>query len=178
VAESDFLKGKKVLIVDDEPDVIETLVELLPACEIVKASSFGEGKRLLESQYFDLAILDIMGVDGFKLLDIANERKVISVMLTAQALSVESTIKAYKRGAAFFVPKDEMTKLTLFLSDVLEAKEKGENYWATWLDSLGAYYDKKFGPDWKDQDREFWEALAQKKWRLASALREEEYNNE
>jgi len=105
VAESDFLKGKKVLIVDDEPDVIETLVELLPACEIVKASSFGEGKRLLESQYFDLAILDIMGVDGFKLLDIANERKVISVMLTAQALSVESTIRLTREAQPFSCPR-------------------------------------------------------------------------
>jgi len=177
VTESNLLKGKKVLIVDDEPDVIETLEELLPLCEIVKASSFQEGKELLETQYFDMAILDIMGVDGFKLLDIANERKVISVMLTAHALSPESTIKAYKRGAAFFVPKDEMAHITSFLNDVLKAKEKGENYWSTWLDSLGAYYDKVFGPDWKDRDREFWEALAQRKWRLASALRKEEYNN-
>jgi DNA-binding NtrC family response regulator len=178
VTESDLLKGKRVLIVDDEPDVIEALEDLLPACRIIKASSFSEGKELLESQNPDVAILDIMGVDGFKLLDIANERKVISIMLTAQALSPESTIKAYKRGAAFFVPKDEMAKITVFLNDVLRAKEKGENYWATWLDSLGAYYDKRFGPSWKDKDREFWEALAQKKWRLASALREEEYHNE
>jgi DNA-binding NtrC family response regulator len=178
VTESDLLKGKRVLIVDDEPDVIEALEEILPECQIIKASSFSEGEALLESQNPDIAILDIMGVDGFKLLDIANERKVISVMLTAQALSLESTIKAYKRGAAFFVPKEEMAKIALFLSDVLKAKEKGENYWATWLDSLGAYYDKKFGPDWKDQDREFWEALARKDWRLASALRKEEYGNE
>jgi DNA-binding response OmpR family regulator len=178
VTESDLLKGKRVLIVDDEPDVIEALEEVLSECRIIKASSFSEGKALLESQNPDVAILDIMGVNGFKLLDIANERKIVAVMLTAQALSPESTIKAYRRGAAFFVPKDEMAKITVFLNDVLRAKEKGENYWATWLDSLGAYYDKKFGPSWKDKDREFWEALARKEWRLASALRKEEYGDE
>ena len=174
MTESDLLKGKRVLIVDDEPDVIEALEELLSECEIMKAFSFSEGKELLESQNPDVAILDIMGVNGFRLLDIANERKIVAVMLTAQALSPENTVKAYKRGAAFFVPKEEMAKITVFLEDVLKAREKGENYWATWLDSLGAYYDKKFGPLWKDKDREFWEALARKEWRLASALRKEE----
>ncbi|MEW6663751.1 MAG: response regulator [Thermodesulfobacteriota bacterium] len=178
VTQSDLLKGKKVLIVDDEPDVIAALVELLPECRIMKAFTFSEGKELLESQNPDLAILDIMGVNGFKLLDIANDRKVVAVMLTAQALSPESTIKAYKRGAAFFVPKEEMGKITSFLKDVLKAKERGENYWSTWLDSLGAYYDRKFGPDWKDKDREFWDALARKEWRLASVLRKEEYSDE
>jgi hypothetical protein len=104
----------------------------------------------------------------------ANEKKILAVMLTAHALTPEDTVKSYKRGAAFFVPKEEMSNITTFLSDVLEAKEKGENYWASWLDRLGRYYDKKFGPDWKDSDREFWEALSKQDWRLASVLRREE----
>lgn len=176
MAESDGLKGKKVLVVDDEIDILETMEELLPECEITKASSFSEGKELLESNHFDMAILDIMGVNGFELLDIANERKVIAIMLTAKALSPESTVKAYKRGAAYFVPKDEMARIGLFVEDVLKAKD--ENYWTTWLERLGAYYDRKFGSGWKDRDREFWEALAQKQWRLASTLREEEDKDE
>ncbi|MBN1101827.1 MAG: response regulator [Deltaproteobacteria bacterium] len=175
---SNRLKGKKVLVVDDEVDILETMEGLLPECEITKASTFAEGKGLLASRHFDLAILDIMGVNGFELLDIANERKVISVMLTAQALSPESTVKAYKRGAAFFVPKDEMANITLFLEDVLKSSEKGENHWTTWLHHLEAYYHAKFGPGWKDKDREFWEALAQREWRLASVLREGENQDE
>jgi len=174
VTENILLKGKKVLIVDDEPDVLETLEELLEGSDIVRASSYEEAKAFLEDQHFDLAILDIMGVNGFQLLDIANEKKIIAIMLTAHALSPESTVKAYKRGAAFFVPKDEMVNISSFISDVLKAKEKGENYWSTWLDRLGAYYDKRFGPDWRDSDREFWEALAQREWRLAAGLRQEE----
>jgi len=174
MTESSSLEDKRVLIVDDEPDVLETLEELLSMCEIVAASSFDEAQDLLETHGFDMAVLDIMGVNGYKLLDIANEKKILAVMLTAHALTPEDTVKSYKRGAAFFVPKEEMANMTTFLSDVLEAKEKGENYWARWLDRLGHYYDKKFGPGWKDSDKEFWEALSQQDWRLASVLRREE----
>jgi DNA-binding NtrC family response regulator len=174
MTESSLLEDKRVLIVDDEPDVLETLEELLSMCEIVAASSFDEAQDLLETHGFDMAVLDIMGVNGYKLLDIANEKKILAVMLTAHALTPEDTVKSYKRGAAFFVPKEEMANMTTFLGDVLEAKEKGENYWARWLDRLGHYYDKKFGPGWRDSDREFWEALSKQDWRLASVLRREE----
>ena len=174
MAESSLLEDKKVLIVDDEPDILETLEELLSMCELVTTSSFDDAKILLETSDFDMAILDIMGVNGYTLLDIANEKKILAVMLTAHALTPEDTVKSYKRGAAFFVPKEEMGEITTFLSDVLQAKEKGENYWASWLDRLGHYYEKKFGPDWKDSDREFWEALSKQDWRLASVLRREE----
>ena len=153
---------------------VSTLTELLEGYEIAKASTYEEAREKLEREPFDLAILDIMGVRGFELLDIANEKKVMAIMLTAHALSVESTIKAYKRGAAYFVPKEEMSNIASFIDDVMKAKEKGENYWSTWLDRLGDYYEKLFGPDWKDSDREFWEALARRDWRLASSLREEE----
>lgn len=60
--ENNWLKYKRLLIVDDEPDVLETLEELLPMCDVVKASSFEEAKDLLEVQYFDIAVLDIMGL--------------------------------------------------------------------------------------------------------------------
>jgi DNA-binding response OmpR family regulator len=58
-----LLKGKKILVVDDEPDVLESLVELLDMCKIDTALSFEEGKKLLETDNYDIAILDIMGVD-------------------------------------------------------------------------------------------------------------------
>ncbi len=46
-----------------------------------------ETKKLLDYEHFDMAILDIMGVEGFELLEIAREKEVIAVMLTAHALS-------------------------------------------------------------------------------------------
>ena len=113
----------------------------------------------MESEPFDIAILDIMGVDGYQLLKIAKKKKVIPVMLTAHALSVEDTVKSFKNGAASYVPKDEMINIAHFLNDILEAREKGKPVKERWLDRLGSYYDKKFGPDWKDGDKEFWEKV-------------------
>ena len=60
-----------------------------------------------------------MGVDGYKLLEIATGRKVIPVMLTANALSVDDTVKSYKEGAASYVPKEEMTNIATYLNDIV-----------------------------------------------------------
>jgi response regulator RpfG family c-di-GMP phosphodiesterase len=40
------LKGKKILIVDDEPDVLEALSELLDMCEIDYARNFETAEKL------------------------------------------------------------------------------------------------------------------------------------
>jgi len=40
-----LLQGKRVLIVDDEPDVLDSLTELLSTCMIDRASTFEEAKR-------------------------------------------------------------------------------------------------------------------------------------
>jgi CheY-like chemotaxis protein len=152
-----LLDGRRILVVDDEKDVLDTLVELLPMCEIRRASTFGEARKLLETLAFDAAILDIMGVDGYRLLDLAREKGVMAIMLTAHALSTADTVKSYEKGAASYIPKEEMANIRTYLEDVLEAREKGKQFWWRWLDRFGAYYDRKFGPEWQEDQREFWE---------------------
>lgn len=159
MAKKNQLMGKRVLIVDDERDILATLSDLLSMCEVVKASTFDEAKKALNKQKFDIAILDIMGVNGYELLEISKDRKVIPVMLTAHALNIAETKKSYLKGAAFYIPKEEMAKIVTFLNDVLEAKEAGRSTWHRWLDRLGWYYDNRFGPDWKDSDKEFWDQI-------------------
>jgi DNA-binding NtrC family response regulator len=154
-----LLDNKRILIVDDEPDVLDILAELLPMCELTKAASFKEAKELLETQTFDLAILDIMGVEGYELLEIAINHDITAAMLTAYVVSPENVVKSYKKGAATFIPKEEMANITVYLNDILEAKERGKSYWWRWLDRLGDYFDKRFGPDWKTEDKAFWENL-------------------
>ena len=156
MTQKSLLEGKCILIVDDEPDILETIETLLPMCVVVKASTGDQAKKLMESQPFDIAILDIMGVDGYTLLEIAKEHKITAVMLTAHSLSVESTIKSFKGGAALYVPKEEMARIETFLTDILEAKSKGANTWWRWLDRFGAYYEKKFGQGWQKEDKDFW----------------------
>jgi len=143
------LVGRRILIVDDEPDVLETLRDLLTMCDVVEASDFATAKALLEKESFDLAVLDIMGVEGYGLLEIANRNSVPAVMLTAHALSPQNVLRSYKGGAASYVPKDEMANIATYLNDILEAKEKGKSTWWRWFDRFADYFDKKFGPDWQ-----------------------------
>jgi CheY-like chemotaxis protein len=147
----DRLAGKRILIVDDEPDVLETLADLLTECRVTKAASFEQAKDLLENQYFDMAILDIMGVDGYKLLDICSAKRVIAVMLTAYAMTPEDIKKSYENGAASFVPKEKMSDITTYLADIYEAREKGKNLWWRWFDRMADYCEKKFGPEWQKE---------------------------
>ena len=100
-----------------------------------------------------------MGVDGYKLLEIAVERKVIAVMLTAHALSPEDTVKSLKDGAASYVPKEEMENIVTYINDVLEGKEEGKSLLWRWMERFNDFYDRKFGLGWKDQEKDFWESL-------------------
>ena len=160
--EKNQLEDKRILIVDDEPDILDTLEELLSGCAVVKAFSFDEAKRLLENQYFDMTILDIMGVDGYALLDIAREKKVVAVMLTAHALSPEDTAKSYKKGAAYYVPKDEMGDIKVFLNDILQAEKEGKSPWSQWLMRFSSFYEKRFGPEWQEKDKAFWDKFVER----------------
>jgi len=157
MSEYNYLEGKRILIVDDEPDVLDTLEDLLSMCEVTKASNFQDAEGYLQSQYFDIAVLDIMGVKGYDLLEIANKKDIAATMLTAHAFSPENLVKSYKEGAASYLPKEEMINIASFLNDVLEAKEKGKNTWSRWYDRMGSFFEKKFGKEWKESDRDFWE---------------------
>jgi len=145
IVRRELLDGKRVLIVDDEPDVLETLEDLLPMCQVTTASSFDQAKELMEKEAFDLAILDIMGVNGYELLKIAGEKRIIALMLTAHALSPENTVRSFKEGAAYYIPKEKMINITTYLNDVLEAREKGKSFWSRWFERFGSYYEEKFG---------------------------------
>ncbi len=159
------IKGKRILIVDDEPDVLETLIELLHMCRIDTATSFEAGKKLLESECYDIAILDIMGVNGFELLQSANTHNVPALMLTANALNEKSLKKAAENGAVYFAPKDKMIEIDLYISDVLQALDKNKNPWDKLFARLGGFYDKRFrGTDWRKQEKDFWEKKVRSKY--------------
>lgn len=155
--ENSVLNGKRILAVDDELDVLEVLEELLPMCDVVPATRAEKAAELIKTEHFDIAILDIMGVDGYKLLRSAKNRGIITVMLTAHAMTPEDTVKSFKQGADSFVPKEKIHEITQFLADIFEAKIQGKSVWWRWLERLGSYYERKFGKQWQNRDRDFWD---------------------
>jgi DNA-binding NtrC family response regulator len=160
MADTTLLQDKKVLVVDDEPDILEVMQETLRMCRVVTAANFEDAKELLETQYFDLAVLDIMGVDGYGLLRICNRKKIPAVMLTAHAFNPPNLVKSIKEGAASYLPKEEISRIAEFLNDVLVAKATGQNPWGAWQDRLpSSFFEKRWGAAWRDTDKDFWKAF-------------------
>jgi CheY-like chemotaxis protein len=149
MTDTELLEGKKILAVDDEEDILESLKELLPMCELDVAKTHEEAWQALGTHYYDVAILDIMGVDGYRLLELANDRGISAIMLTAHAISPENVKKSFHGGAALYLPKDEMIHIASHICDVIKAKAEGRNTWSNWLNRLGTYFSNLFGPGWE-----------------------------
>ena len=157
MASDDILKGKKILIVDDEIDVLESLEDLLDECDLDTASSFESAKELLESKIYDAAILDIMGVKGFDLLEIATEKKIPALMLTAHGLNPDNLVGSIKLGAKSYIPKEKMSEIDIYLKEIFIAQKKGIEKSSNWFSRLGSFFDNRFGPGWKHKDKKFWD---------------------
>jgi CheY-like chemotaxis protein len=157
MAGDDILKGKKILAVDDEPDILDTLKDLLEECNIETATNFESAKDLLESQVYDAVILDIMGVRGFDLLKITAEKKTPALMLTAHGLNPDNLVGSIRLGAKSYIPKDKISEIDIYLKDIFLAQEKGIEKSGTWFARLGTFFDTRFGKGWKNKDKKFWE---------------------
>ena len=153
---ADILEGKRILIVDDEPDILETLSEILDMCLIDSAPSFETANKFLEKTHYDAAIFDIMGVQGFDLLKIANEKGIPAIMLTAHALTPENLIKSIEEGAQSYIPKDKLYDIDTYLRELLEARNKGVAKHGKWFVRLKPFFDKKFGSGWREKNKDFW----------------------
>ncbi len=151
------LKDKLILVVDDEPDVLETVEEHLDGCQVHKAKDYDTALQYILSYTYDVVILDIMGVNGFDLLKTSVSRGFPTVMFTAHALSPESLKKSIKLGAVSFLPKEKISELRSHLEDVVLGG--GESVWQKLFERMGSYFNKKFGPDWKEKDKFFKEFI-------------------
>jgi len=140
------LTDKMILAVDDEPDVLETLVELLEMCQVITKTRYEDAVVYLNNNTPDLAILDIMGVNGFDLLKQCVAKEIDAVMLTAHAFSVESLKKSLDLGARAYLPKEKMADIVSFLEDVVSMEPK-EN-WQRLFDRLGEFLNASFGANW------------------------------
>jgi len=151
-----FLKGKHILAVDDEEDILETIEELLDESTVDTARDYKSASQKIKKRQYDLAILDIMGVNGLQLLEEAVERGIPTVMLTAHAINPETLMESIRKGAISYLPKESLADLDDLLNNFLEAFHSGEPPWKLLFEKLGDFFDEHFGSDWKEKDREFW----------------------
>ena len=150
-----ILDGKKILIVDDEPDVLESLVELLDMCRTETAADFEAAEKLLNKNTYDIAVLDIMGVKGYELLAIAQKRGIPALMFTAHALSPEAFDKSLEGGAKAYIPKEKMSEIASYVAELLAELQKGIEKPTNWFNRLKSFFVSQFGYDWQSKTEEF-----------------------
>ena len=157
-----ILNGKRILAVDDEPDILEILEELIlqyaPDCKIEKTTTYQEATKKLESQNYDVVVLDIMGVNGFDLLDQAVKRNFRAAMLTAHSLNPESLKRSVEMGAYAYLPKEKLGEIVPFLEDILESSD-GSSVWGRLMNKLDGYFASRWGELWKKSEEKFWKGF-------------------
>ncbi|MBW1722217.1 MAG: response regulator [Deltaproteobacteria bacterium] len=148
------LQDKMILVVDDEPDVLEVVEEELDMCILHKATNYETALQYLLGYTYDAVVLDIMGVNGFELLKDSVARGFPTVMLTAHALTPKALKQSIRLGAISFLPKEKISELRPFLEEVVAGVSKNQ-LWRKLFEKLGGHFNRRFGPDWKEKDRFF-----------------------
>ena len=97
-----------------------------------------------------------MGVRGFDLLEIATEKKIPALMLTAHGLNPDNLVGSIKLGAKSYIPKEMMSEIDIYLKEIFIAKEKGIERSANWFVRLGSFFENRLGLGWKNKDKKFW----------------------
>jgi DNA-binding NtrC family response regulator len=119
----------RVLVVDDEPGVQESLRMLLKQeCDVTVAGTAREALAAIDEGPPDLVILDLVmpGRSGLELLsDLAERQLSAPVIVLTATKTVATAVEAMKRGAADYVTKPfEVDALRIKVRRVLEQGEK------------------------------------------------------
>lgn len=166
-----ILDNRRILAVDDEPDVLEALEEELEDYQglvLDTARDFQSGYDLIRSWTYDVVILDIMGVRGFDLLNAAVQLHFPVVMLTAHALNAESLKRSIELGARAYIPKENLAEINHFLEDVLSLGY--EPMWRRVFERLEGVFNASFGPLWQKDQKDFWEQVRSGRYELKPVI--------
>jgi DNA-binding NtrC family response regulator len=146
-----ILNEKRILAVDDEIDVLmileDEILEAAPNCSYEWVTTYKAAVGKLTTKSYDVVILDIMGVQGFDLLELAVSRNFRVTMLTAHALNPEALKRAFEMKAYAYLPKEKLGEIVPFLEDML--KYEYLPGWRRLLAKLKGFFDSNFESDWE-----------------------------
>src|SRR5712671_8110906 len=120
----------KVLVVDDEPDLLELLELTLSrmGLDTTRAQTVGEATRLLDTQAFDLCLTDMRLPDGEGLTvveHITNKGLDVPVAVITAYGSAENAVAALKAGAFDYLAKPvALEQLRALVKQALKVPEK------------------------------------------------------
>ncbi|MFC1811377.1 response regulator [Thermodesulfobacteriota bacterium] len=105
----------KVLLVDDEPDFVESLSQRLEIRDVDVKTSLGgdEALALVRTEDFDVIVIDVLmpGKDGIETLrEIKTIKPLIRVIMLTGNATVETAIEGMKLGADDYLMKPTETE--------------------------------------------------------------------
>jgi hypothetical protein len=117
----------KTLVVDDEPDVFETVKARVSACDIFTAGDFQSVYDLIKHESSGRISVDIVGAHGNALFERTSTHMTSAAMLTAQTANGEGSDSdvARRQSAVSFLPQEELTRRTVLICELREELARG-----------------------------------------------------
>ena len=121
----------RILIVDDEASIAEMVMLCLTknGYECETAGDGLEASKMIETNHYDLALLDIMmpEIDGFELLEYMNQYDIPVIFVTAK-VAVDDRVKGLRLGAEDYLIKPfDLQELVARVETVLRRYNKTQN---------------------------------------------------
>jgi len=133
VIDMDYLKEKKILLVDDEPEIIKMVTSILNDdgfVNIVAAKSYEEAIQVFETTQPDIAVLDVMlpDGDGFQLAGKIREKSDMPIIFLTAKGEAEDKFDGLRLGADDYIVKPFFPQeLVLRIHAILKRCYKEEN---------------------------------------------------
>ena len=131
--EFEYLKSKRILLVDDEQALLDMVISILKEenfCNIATAKSLKEALTLADSYHPELAILDVMLPDGngFSLMEQLRRKGDFPILFLTACGEDEDKFKGFGLGADDYIVKPFLPKELLFrIMAILRRSYKNDN---------------------------------------------------
>lgn len=99
---------KKILIVEDDNAINELLFDLLEAeYEVIQAYAGSEAKRIIDSESFDLVLLDLMlpGISGEEFIKLFRMKSTVPIIVITAKAEVDVLASVLSIGANDYIAK-------------------------------------------------------------------------
>ncbi len=122
------LNGKRILIVDEDPDLLEVLEEEIiasyPDLNVEKVLTFHQAVEKIIHIKYDAVILDIMSGYAFELLQLALSRHLRVGLLTTYPFFPEHPRLPTQMAVRAFLSKEKLGEVVPFLEKIMDGKIK------------------------------------------------------
>ena len=138
----------KILVVDDNPDVLKLIANILESnnYEVITVSNGASAIKELENNDYDMVLTDLMmpDVDGMQVLEnaILKTPKTMCIILTGHG-TIKSSVEAIKKGAFDYITKPVSPgELLIFVEKALKFKNLEEENIRLKKELKGKYHNK------------------------------------